>query len=161
MPLVNSGLISELQNGFKEHHPDGDLAGKTIATAINNYIQGVTNAGAGGFTAFPGGSSLGKAIGGIFKQQLPDGQLVGLQIATEINNAMLTLQTLYQIGPPITAGGLSGFINDMKSLHGDKAASGALYGKTLADHIDKYTKQIQISGTIPGTPPVPFAGAVS
>ena len=131
MALNSSGIISALKNGFKYAHADADLAGKTIADAINNYIQGVMNAGAGKFAACPAMSGLDKKIGMVFKQQLPDGKLVGLNIANEINTAMLTLVTTYQIGPPVTGGGLTGFISSMKTLHGAAAASGSLYGLSL------------------------------
>ena len=161
MPLQVSGLQNELKNAFSEAHSSASLAGKDIATAINNYIQGIQNAGGGTFNSCPGISSLGTTIGNIFEEQMVSGKLVGNRIATEINSALQTIITTYQTGTPITAAGLPGFLSDMQSLHDDKAQNGKLYGQQLGTVINTFVSQFVIAGVIPGAPPAPFTGTVS
>ncbi len=78
MPLVSATFQAELV-GIFEKGPSGNKSGKKVGIDVSkaymNYISAGMNAGGFPFSAMPGTSALGSALGDILDKESPSGAL--------------------------------------------------------------------------------------
>lgn len=155
--LQENTLINNLSNDFSEFNQSPLIAGNKIATSFNSYISTVQNVGGGGFISLSGFSTLRKDLQDVFTEQYPSGTIVGSLVATAFLNCLTTLLTLYQQGPPSVT--YSAFSTQLQTIFSDYPQSPRIFAQNFGREIHTLCSTAIISGTIPGTPPVPFTGA--
>ena len=163
MPLIVATLQGELIGALEKGpmgNPAPPLVGINIAKAYNNYCSSAMNVGAGSFTGMPGVSSLGQELGDILSATSPAGALTALKMATAFNNCLSTLLTVHQIAI-VTAPGLPVLQAGLTQVLSTPAASATMFAQQLATQLNTFTMMAIVSGSIPGTPPVPFTGPLS
>ena len=163
MPLIVGTLQSELIAAIDKGpsgNPSGTLVGLDIAKAYMNICSTGMNAGAGSFTAMPGASALGQALGEIFESSSPSGALTAQKIATEVDKCLQTFLSVFQ-NTIVTTAGLPLLTGELVQVFSSPAPSATLFAQSFASALNNYTLAAIVIGVIPGTPPVPFTGPIS
>ena len=163
MPLISATFQSELI-GIFDVGPDGNKSGKKVGIDISkaymNYCSAGMNAAGFPFSAMPGTSALGSALGDILDKESPSGALTAQKMAKEFDSCLATFMSVNQT-TIITTAGLGGLISELVDLLSKANASATLFCQGLATAVNNHAMAAIVSGMIPGTPPIPFTGPIS
>ena len=163
MPLVSATFQAELV-GIFEKGPSGNKSGKKVGIDVSkaymNYISAGMNAGGFPFSAMPGTSALGSALGDILEKESPSGAVTAQKMAKEFDSCLATFMSVNQT-TIITTAGLGGLISELVDLLSKANASATLFCQGLATAVNNHAMAAMVSGMIPGAPPVPFTGPIS
>ena len=163
MPLVSKTFEGELI-GIFEVGPSGNKSGKKVGIDISkaymNYISAGLNAGGFPFTAMPGTSQLGSALGDILDATSKTHATTAQKMATEFDSCLATFMSVNQISI-VTTSGLPGLISELVDLLGKNNASATKFCQGFATAVNNHAMAAIVSGLIPGAPPVPFTGPIS
>ena len=164
MPLVSATFQGELIGIFEvgpSGNPSGKLVGLDISKAYFNYISAGMNMGGFPFSAMPGVSQLGSALGDILDKSSKTHATTAQKMATEFDSCLQTFLSVNQT-TIVTTAGLPGLTSELIDLLGKtKQASATLFCQGFATAVNNHAMAAIVSGFIPGTPPVPFAGPIS
>ena len=163
MPLVSATFQAELVGIFEvgpSGNPSGKLVGMDISKAYMNYISAGMNAGGFPFSAMPGVSGLGSALGDILDKESPSGAVTAQKMAKEFDSCLQTFLSVNQT-TIITTAGLPGLISELVDLLSKENASATLFCQGFATAVNNHAMAAIVSGLIPGAPPVPFTGPIS
>ena len=163
MPLVSATFQAELVGIFEvgpSGNPSGKLVGMDISKAYMNYISVGMNAAGFPFSAMPGVSGLGSALGDILDKESKSGALTAQKMAKEFDSCLATFMSVNQISI-VTTAGLGPLISELADLLGKANASASLFCQGLATAVNNHAMAAIVSGMIPGTPPIPFTGPIS
>ena len=163
MPLVSATFQAELV-GIFEVGPSGNKSGKKVGIDISkaymNYISAGLNAGGFPFSAMPGVSALGSALGDILDKSSKTHATTAQKMATEFDSCLQTFMSVNQISI-VTTSGLPGLISELMDLLGKANASATVFCQGLATAVNNHAMAAIVSGLIPGAPPIPFTGPIS
>ena len=118
MPLVSATFQAELVGIFEvgpSGNPSGKLVGMDISKAYMNYISAGMNAGGFPFSAMPGVSGLGSALGDILDKESKSGALTAQKMAKEFDSCLQTFLSVNQT-TIITTAGLGPLISELVDL---------------------------------------------
>ena len=163
MPLVSATFQAELVGIFEvgsSGNKSGKLVGMDISKAYMNYISAGINAGGFPFSAMPGVSALGSALGDILDKESKSGALTAQKMAKEFDSCLQTFLSVNQT-TIITTAGLGGLISELIDLLGKANPSATVFCQGLATAVNNHAMSASVMGIIPGTPPVPFTGPIS
>ena len=163
MPLVSKTFEGELIGIFEvgpSGNPSGKLVGLDISKAYFNYISAGMNMGGFPFSAMPGVSQLGSALGDILDKSSPSGTLTAQSMATEFDSCLQTFMSVNQT-TIVTTAGLPGLISELVDLLSKNNPSATSFCQGFATAVNNHAMAAIVSGIIPGTPPIPFAGPIS
>ena len=163
MPLVSASFQAELVGIFEvgpSGNPSGKLVGMDISKAYMNYISMGMNAGGFPFSAMPGTSALGSALGDILDKESPSSALTAQKMAKEFDSCLATFLSVNQT-TIITTAGLGGLISELMDLLSKANPSATVFCQGLATAVNNHAMAAMVSGMIPGAPPVPFTGPIS
>ena len=155
MPLIAATLQSDFISALGTDSPTSAIPAAKIARAYTSYVSGVINAGAGTFTAMPGSAALASDLTSIFAGSSPSGAITAQKVTQAFDGCLKTLITLHQtsiITIPVTLQGA------LIGLFSAPNPSRQIFAQTFATAVDAYTRTCIIIGTVPGVPPIPFAG---
>ena len=163
MPLVSATFQSELIGIFDvgpDGNPSGKLVGLDVSKAYMNYISVGMNMGGFPFSAMPGVSALGSALGDILDKESKSGALTAQSMATEFDSCLQTFLSVNQT-TIVTTAGLPGLTSELSDLLGKENASASLFCQGFATAVNNHAMAAIVSGLIPGAPPIPFTGPIS
>jgi len=163
MPLVSATFQGELISIFEvgpSGNPSGKLVGMDISKAYMNYISAGMNAGGFPFSAMPGVSALGSALGDILDKESPSGALTAQKMAKEFDSCLQTFLSVNQT-TIVTTAGLPGLISELVDLLSKANPSATMFCQGFATAVNNHAMAAIVSGLIPGAPPVPFTGPIS
>ena len=163
MPLISPTFQGELIGIFEVGpggNPSGKLVGMDISKAYMNYISAGMNTGGFPFSAMPGVSALGSALGDILDKESPSGAVTAQKMAKEFDSCLQTFLSVNQT-TIITTAGLPGLISELVDLLSKANASATKFCQGLATAVNNHAMAAIVSGIIPGAPPVPFTGPIS
>ena len=112
------------------------------------------------FSAMPGVSQLGSALGDILDKSSPSGALTAQNMATEFDSCLQTFMSVNQT-TIVTTAGLPGLITELQDLLSKNNPSATMFCQGFATAVNNHAMAAIVSGIIPGTPPIPFAGPIS
>ena len=163
MPLVSATFQAELIGIFEvgpSGNPSGKLVGLDISKAYMNYISVGMNMGGFPFSAMPGVSQLGSALGDILDKSSKSGALTAQSMATEFDSCLQTFMSVNQT-TIVTTAGLPGLITELQDLLSKNNPSATMFCQGFATAVNNHAMAAIVSGMIPGAPPVPFTGPIS
>ena len=163
MPLVSATFQAELVGIFEagpSGNPSGKLVGMDISKAYMNYISVGMNVGGFPFSAMPGVSALGSALGDILDKESPSGALTAQKMAKEFDSCLQTFLSVNQT-TIITTAGLPGLISELVDLLSKANASATLFCQGLATAVNNHAMAAIVTAFIPGAPPVTVVGPIS
>ena len=163
MPLISATFQGELIGIFEVGpggNPSGKLVGMDISKAYMNYISAGMNVGGFPFSAMPGVSGLGSALGDILDKESPSGAITAQKMAKEFDSCLATFMSVNQTAI-VTTAGLPGLISELMDLLGKSNPSATMFCQGLATAVNNHAMAAIVSGIIPGAPPVPFTGPIS
>ena len=102
---------------------------------------------------------IGTKLGDIFSTSNGISATQGYAIARAFNSCLHTFKTNYQIAIS-TAPGFPTMLNGMAKLLSTPNSSSTSFAQKFANYLSVYTSTAIITGLIPGTPPIPFAGPI-
>ena len=163
MPLVSATFQSELV-GIFDVGPSGNKSGKKVGIDISkaymNYISAGMNAAGFPFSAMPGVSGLGSALGDILDKEEKSGALTAQNMAKEFDSCLATFMSVNQISI-VTTAGLGPLISELSDLLGKANASASLFCQGLATAVNNHAMAATVTAFIPGAPPVTVVGPIS
>ena len=164
MPLVSATFQAELVGIFEvgpSGNPSGKKVGIDISKAYMNYISAGMNVGGFPFSAMPGTSALGSALGDILDKESPSGALTAQKMAKEFDSCLATFLSVNQT-TIITTAGLGPLISELVDLLGKtNQASASLFCQGLATAVNNHAMAATVTAFIPGAPPVTVVGPIS
>ena len=163
MPLVSATFQAELVGIFEvgpSGNPSGKKVGMDISKAYMNYISAGMNAGGFPFSAMPGTSALGSALGDILEKESPSGAVTAQKMAKEFDSCLATFMSVNQT-TIITTAGLGGLISELVDLLSKANASATLFCQGLATAVNNHAMAATVTAFIPGAPPVTVVGPIS
>ena len=163
MPLISATFQGELIGIFEVGpggNPSGKLVGMDISKAYMNYISAGMNVGGFPFSAMPGVSGLGSALGDILDKESKSGALTAQKMAKEFDSCLATFMSVNQT-TIITTAGLPGLISELIDLLSKANPSATAFCQGLATAVNNHAMSAIVIGLIPGTPPIPFTGPIS
>ena len=163
MPLISATFQAELVGIFEvgpSGNPSGKLVGMDISKAYMYYISAGMNAAGFPFSAMPGVSGLGSALGDILDKESKSGALTAQKMAKEFDSCLATFMSVNQISI-VTTAGLGGLISELMDLLGKANPSATAFCQGLATAVNNHAMSATVTAFIPGTPPVPFTGPIS
>ena len=163
MPLVSKTFEGELV-GIFEVGPSGNKSGKKVGLDISkaymNYCSAGMNVGGFPFSAMPGTSALGSALGDILDKEEKSGAVTAQNMAKEFDSCLQTFLSVNQT-TIITTAGLGPLISGLVDLLSKANPSATIFCQGLATAVNNHAMAAIVSGIIPGAPPVPFTGPIS
>ena len=163
MPLISATFQSELI-GIFDVGPDGNKSGKKVGIDVSkaymNYCSAGMNAAGFPFSAMPGVSGLGSALGDILDKESKSGALTAQKMAKEFDSCLATFMSVNQT-TIITTAGLPGLISELIDLLSKANPSATAFCQGLATAVNNHAMSANVIGLIPGAPPVPFTGPIS
>ena len=163
MPLISATFQSELI-GIFDVGPDGNKSGKKVGIDISkaymNYVSTGMNTGGFPFSAMPGVSALGSALGDILDKEEKSGALTAQNMAKEFDSCLATFMSVNQT-TIITTAGLPGLISELIDLLSKANPSATAFCQGLATAVNNHAMAAIVSGLIPGAPPVTVVGPIS
>ena len=163
MPLVSATFQSELIGIFDvgpDGNPSGKLVGLDVSKAYMNYISVGMNMGGFPFSAMPGVSQLGSALGDILDKSSKTHATTAQKMATEFDSCLATFVSVNQIAI-VTTAGLPGLISELMDLLGKANDTATIFCQGLATAVNNHAMSAIVSGIIPSVPPIPFTGPIS
>ena len=163
MPLISATFQAELV-GIFEKGPQGNKSGKKVGIDISkaymNYCSAGLNAAGFPFTAMPGTSKLGSALGDILDVTSKTHATTAQKMATEFDSCLATFVSVNQIAI-VTIAGLPGLISELMDLLGKANPSATIFCQGFATAVNNHAMSAIVSVIIPGVPPIPFTGPIS
>ena len=163
MPLVSATFQAELV-GIFEKGPSGNKSGKKVGIDVSkaymNYISAGMNAGGFPFSAMPGTSALGSALGDILDKESPSSALTAQKMAKEFDSCLATFLSVNQT-TIITTAGLGGLISELMDLLSKANPSATVFCQGLATAVNNHAMAATVTAFIPGAPPVTVVGPIS
>jgi len=163
MPLISATFQSELI-GIFDVGPDGNPSGKKVGIDVSkaymNYISAGMNAAGFPFSAMPGTSALGSALGDILDAESKSGAQTAQKMAKEFDSCLATFMSVNQISI-VTTSGLGPLISELVDLLGKANASASLFCQGLATAVNNHAMAAIVTAFIPGAPPVTVVGPIS
>ena len=164
MPLISATFQSELI-GIFDVGPDGNKSGKKVGIDVSkaymNYCSAGMNAAGFPFSAMPGTSALGSALGDILDKEEKSGALTAQNMAKEFDSCLATFMSVNQISI-VTTAGLGPLISELIDLLGKtNQASASLFCQGLATAVNNHAMAATVTAFIPGAPPVTVVGPIS
>ena len=138
MPLVSASFQAELVGIFEvgpSGNPSGKLVGMDISKAYMNYISMGMNTGGFPFSAMPGVSGLGSALGDILDKESPSGAVTAQKMAKEFDSCLATFLSVNQT-TIITTAGLPGLISELVDLLSKNNASATMFCQGFATAVN-------------------------
>jgi hypothetical protein len=163
MPLVSATFQAELIGIFEvgpSGNPSGKKVGLDISKAYMNYCSAGMNVGGFPFSAMPGTSALGSALGDILDKNEKSGALTAQNMAREFDSCLQTFMSVNQT-TIITTAGLGPLISGLVDLLSKANPSATIFCQGFATAVNNHAMAAIVSGIIPGAPPVPFTGPIS
>ena len=163
MPLISATFQAELVGIFEvgpDGNPSGKLVGLDISKAYMNYISAGMNAGGFPFSAMPGVSGLGSALGDILDAESKSGAQTAQKMAKEFDSCLATFMSVNQTAI-VTTAGLPGLISELVDLLSKANASATLFCQGLATAVNNHAMAAIVTAFIPGAPPVTVVGPIS
>ena len=163
MPLISATFQAELVGIFEkgpQGNKDGKKVGMDISKAYMNYCSTGLNAGGFPFTAMPGTSKLGSALGDILDVTSKTHATTAQKMATEFDSCLATFVSVNQIAI-VTIAGLPGLISELIDLLSKANPSATAFCQGFATAVNNHAMSAIVIGLIPGTPPIPFTGPIS
>ena len=163
MPLVSKTFEGELIGIFEvgpSGNPSGKLVGLDISKAYFNYISAGMNAAGFPFSAMPGVSQLGSALGDILDKTSKTHATTAQKMATEFDSCLQTFMSVNQT-TIVTTAGLGGLISELMDLLGKANASATVFCQGLATAVNNHAMSATVTAFIPGAPPVTVVGPIS
>ena len=163
MPLISATFQAELVGIFEVGpggNPSGKLVGMDISKAYMNYISAGMNTGGFPFSAMPGTSALGSALGDILDAESKSGAQTAQKMAKEFDSCLATFMSVNQISI-VTTSGLGPLISELVDLLGKANASASLFCQGLATAVNNHAMAAIVTAFIPGAPPVTVVGPIS
>ena len=163
MPLISATFQAELVGIFEvgpSGNPSGKLVGMDISKAYMNYCSAGMNVGGFPFSAMPGTSALGSALGDILDKEEKSGALTAQNMAREFDSCLQTFMSVNQT-TIITTAGLGPLISGLVDLLSKANPSATIFCQGFATAVNNHAMAAIVSGLIPGAPPVPFTGPIS
>ena len=163
MPLISATFQSELI-GIFDVGPDGNKSGKKVGIDVSkaymNYCSAGMNPAGFPFSAMPGTSALGSALGDILDKEEKSGALTAQNMAKEFDSCLATFMSVNQISI-VTTAGLGPLISELADLLGKANASASLFCQGLATAVNNHAMAATVTAFIPGAPPVTVVGPIS
>ena len=163
MPLVSATFQAELV-GIFEVGPSGNKSGKKVGIDISkaymNYCSAGMNVGGFPFSAMPGTSQLGSALGDILDKTSKTHATTAQNMAREFDSCLATFMSVNQIAI-VTTAGLPGLISELVDLLSKANASATLFCQGLATAVNNHAMAATVTAFIPGAPPVTVVGPIS
>ena len=163
MPLISATFQSELI-GIFDVGPDGNKSGKKVGIDVSkaymNYCSAGMNAAGFPFSAMPGTSALGSALGDILDAESKTHATTGQKMAKEFDSCLATFMSINQISI-VTTAGLGPLISELSDLLGKANASASLFCQGLATAVNTHAMAATVTAFIPGAPPVTVVGPIS
>ena len=163
MPLISATFQSELI-GIFDVGPDGNKSGKKVGIDVSkaymNYCSAGMNPAGFPFSAMPGTSVLGSALGDILDKEEKSGALTAQNMAKEFDSCLATFMSVNQISI-VTTAGLGPLISELADLLGKENASATLFCQGLATAVNNHAMAATVTAFIPGAPPVTVVGPIS
>ena len=163
MPLVSATFQAELV-GIFEVGPSGNKSGKKVGIDVSkaymNYISAGMNAAGFPFSAMPGVSGLGSALGDILDKTSKTHATTAQNMAREFDSCLQTFMSVNQT-TIITTAGLGGLISELVDLLSKANASATLFCQGLATAVNNHAMSATVTAFIPGAPPVTVVGPIS
>ena len=163
MPLVSATFQSELV-GIFDVGPDGNKSGKKVGIDVSkaymNYCSAGMNPAGFPFSAMPGTSALGSALGDILDKEEKSGALTAQNMAKEFDSCLATFMSVNQISI-VTTAGLGGLISELMDLLGKANPSATVFCQGLATAVNNHAMSATVTAFIPGAPPVTVVGPIS
>ena len=163
MPLVSATFQAELVGIFEvgpSGNPSGKKVGMDISKAYMNYISAGMNAGGFPFSAMPGTSQLGSALGDILDKTSKTHATTAQKMATEFDSCLQTFMSVNQISI-VTTSGLGPLISELVDLLSKNNASATQFCQGLATAVNNHAMAAIVTAFIPGAPPVTVVGPIS
>ena len=163
MPLVSATFQAELVGIFEvgpSGNPSGKLVGMDISKAYMNYISAGMNAGGFPFSAMPGVSGLGSALGDILDKTSKTHATTAQKMAQEFDSCLQTFMSVNQT-TIVTTAGLGGLISELMDLLGKANPSATIFCQGLATAVNNHAMAATVTAFIPGAPPVTVVGPIS
>ena len=164
MPLVSKTFEGELIGIFEvgpSGNPSGKLVGLDISKAYFNYISAGMNAAGFPFSAMPGVSQLGSALGDILDKSSKTHATTAQKMATEFDSCLATFMSVNQISI-VTTSGLPGLTTELTDLLGNtKQKSATMFCQGFATAVNNHAMAAIVTAFIPGAPPVTVVGPIS
>ena len=163
MPLVAASFQAELVGIFEvgpSGNPSGKLVGMDISKAYMNYCSMGMNMGGFPFSAMPGTSALGSALGDILDKEEKSSAITAQNMAKEFDSCLQTFLSVNQT-TIVTTAGLPGLISELVDLLSKANPSATMFCQGFATAVNNHAMAAIVSGLIPGAPPVPFTGPIS
>ena len=163
MPLVSATFQAELV-GIFEVGPSGNKSGKKVGIDISkaymNYCSVGMNPAGFPFSAMPGTSQLGSALGDILDKTSKTHATTAQKMATEFDSCLATFMSVNQISI-VTTAGLGGLISELMDLLGKANPSATVFCQGLATAVNNHAMSATVTAFIPGAPPVTVVGPIS
>ena len=163
MPLISATFQSELI-GIFDVGPDGNKSGKKVGIDVSkaymNYCSAGMNAAGFPFSAMPGTSALGSALGDILDKEEKSGALTAQNMAKEFDSCLATFMSVNQISI-VTTSGLGPLISELVDLLSKNNASATQFCQGLATAVNNHAMAAIVTAFIPGAPPVTVVGPIS
>ena len=163
MPLVSATFQAELV-GIFEVGPSGNKSGKKVGIDISkaymNYISAGINAGGFPFSAMPGVSQLGSALGDILDKTSKTHATTAQKMATEFDSCLQTFMSVNQT-TIITTAGLGPLISGLVDLLSKANPSATIFCQGFATAVNNHAMAAIVTAFIPGAPPVTVVGPIS
>jgi len=162
--LLKETLQAELTSIYEKGplgNPSGALVGIKTAKAYLTYCATGQNAVGQSMIAMPGSIILGQTLGTIFSAMSPAGSLTAVKMASAFELCLMTFMSTFQI--TIVTGPFKQLLKTNLDIHLNKPAiTGTEFASNfaMALHLSTAAPAIQVSGIVPGVPPIPFSGPI-
>ena len=163
MPLVSATFQAELVGIFEvgpSGNPSGKKVGLDISKAYMNYCSAGMNPAGFPFSAMPGTSALGSALGDILDKEEKSGALTAQKMAKEFDSCLATFLSVNQT-TIITTAGLPGLISELVDLLSKANPSATIFCQGFATAVNNHAMAATVTAFIPGAPPVTVVGPIS
>tara|TARA_Y100000310_G_C20646778_1_gene797102 strand:- start:1280 stop:1771 length:492 start_codon:yes stop_codon:yes gene_type:complete len=160
MAVVAPSLNVELMDIFKKSKKSGKpITPPKLAKAIvTTYMQTAQNTMGFPVTQISGSSGFKSDLEDIMKKPKKAGKVITpMKLAKAIVNVTNTVMTQHQTTIVANAG-FTQLKSDLESAMSKATKNPTKFPQALTKAIDTYFKSCNISGVIPGSPPVPFSG---
>ena len=163
MPLISATFQAELV-GIFEVGPSGNKSGKKVGIDISkaymNYCSAGMNVRGFPFSAMPGTSALGSALGDILDKTSKTHATTAQKMAQEFDSCLQTFMSVNQT-TIVTTAGLGGLISELMDLLGKNNASATKFCQGFATAVNNHAMAAIVTAFIPGAPPVTVVGPIS
>ena len=158
MAMVAPAMNPELRILMK--HQRRNKWDKIVKSFVKDYLLNAQNAGGFSATSVPQGTTVAQNISELMKKPRKVGVIVPIKIAKEITTTLMaSFQSVNQTVIVTAPGGIQ-LQNDLKDMMKDPTKNKQKMYNKLVKALDTYAKSCNVSGIIPGSPPIPFSGTL-